>query len=86
VLALEKLQGEVEVALLQSRVFQIRAIGTEGHIRVSGAGQVQPLINQMVLPELGQVGQQLLGTFKIMVNIAVHDFDAFLGLRGPPWR
>jgi hypothetical protein len=44
---------------------------------------VEALVDQMLLIELRQVGHQFAGRFEIVVNIAIDERDALLGLSGP---
>ena len=71
---------------LSCRVFDIGAGAAEGRVGVTAAGQVQPLIEQVLLIELGQVGQELLGVVNIVVDIAVDQLDAVGRFAGPAGR
>ena len=83
---LRELEREVEVALLQGRVFDIGARAAEGRIGVAAAGQMQPLIEQVLLIKLGQVGQQLMRVMEVVVDVAIDQLDAVGGFAGPARR
>ena len=85
-LFLRELEREIEIALLQRRVFDVGAGAAERRVGVAGPGQVQPLIQEMFLIELGQVGQQLMRIVKAVVDVAIDQSDALLAVRRPAGR
>ena len=82
-LLLGELDAEVEVTPLEIGILEVVARLAERRVGVTAAGEVQPLVVQVLLVELRQVGEELIGALEAVMDVAVHDADAGFLLGGP---